>query len=268
VTLANNDLYLIGRSLTGKLQAIMLGYVDRYVSLSRQITDEIRQLPLDFRRVVEIPVGVDVDRFTPADPAEKAALRARDGLPDGNLALYTGVLDRRKNVEWLVKTWAKHRTLFANWRLLLVGPPSRHHSDRHLAGALREYVRAEGLADRILFREFTPRIEDYYRAADLFVLPSKNEGMANVLLEAMTCGLPCVATRISGTTDLITHGKSGMLFEVGDEDDFLEAVSPILRDADLRGELGAHARARMVEEFSTAVDAQRYFRLYRELLEH
>ncbi len=267
VSLANDDLHLVGRTAAGKLQAMMLGYVDGYVSISSQITEEIRRLPLDFGRVVEIPQGVDVDRFCPADESEKAALREREALPGGKLALYTGVLDRRKNVEWLVKTWAEYRTRLGDWRLLLVGPASRHPSDSHLASTLREFVRNEGLADWILFRDFTPRIEDYYRAADLFILPSKNEGMPNAMLEAMACGLPCLATRISGTTDLVTHGKSGMLFEVDNERDFLEVGLSLMRDPGLRREIGLQARARVIEEFSAAVVVEQYLRLYRNLLE-
>jgi glycosyltransferase involved in cell wall biosynthesis len=267
VSMAHNDLYPIGRTSVGRLQAFFLGFVDRYVSLSSQITKEIGALPLDARRAVEIPQGVNLERFAPAEAATKAALRRKLDLPERPLALYVGVFDGRKNVEWLVKTWAKFRAQFPEWCLLLVGPKSRDLQDSGLKDALRTFVEERGLADEILFRDFAPQVEDFYRAADLFILPSHNEGMPNVVLEAMASGLPCVVTRISGTTDLIAHGVTGMLFDVNDERSLLDAFNPLARDGALRTDIGARARERIGEQYSSARVADRYIQLYHEILD-
>jgi len=266
VSMAQNDLYNVGRTLPGRIQGHLLGYVDRYVSLSRQISDEIRQLPLDSAKAVEIPQGVNPERFFLAEADEKGALRKQLGIPDGPLALYVGVFDSRKNVEWLVKTWAKQCELFTDWRLLLVGPVSRDQRDAGLRPVLQEFVNQQGLQDRILFRDFSPRIEDYYRCSDLFVLPSHNEGMPNAVVEAMSCGLPCAVTKISGTTDLITHGESGMLFEVNDEESFASALRPLVRDRDTRKRIGQRAAAIIREKYSFDQVADRYLALYHEML--
>jgi glycosyltransferase involved in cell wall biosynthesis len=267
VSMAHNDLYPIGRTSVGRLQAFFLGFVDRYVSLSSQITKEIGALPLDARRAVEIPQGVNLERFAPAEAATKAAVRRKLDLPERPLALYVGVFDGRKNVEWLVKTWAKFRAQFPEWCLLLVGPKSRDLQDSGLKDALRTFVEERGLADEILFRDFAPQVEDFYRAADLFILPSHNEGMPNVVLEAMASGLPCVVTRISGTTDLIAHGVTGMLFDVNDERSLLDAFNPLARDGALRTDIGARARERIGEQYSSARVADRYIQLYHEILD-
>lgn len=267
VSLANNDLHSIAvGSTAGKIQQKFLGCVDRYISLSRQITEEIRGLPLEFGRAVEIPQGVDTARFCPADASERSALRRRLDLPDGPLALYVGVLDSRKNVKWLVETWIKHRDALAGWRLLLVGPTSRDACDANLREQLCGLAREQGLGERILLRDFAPRVEDYYRAADVFVLPSQNEGMPNVVVEAMACGLPCVVTSISGTTDLIEHGKSGMLFTVNSENSFLDAMSALTRDPEHRAAIGARARDFMVERFATSKVCLRYLDVYHSML--
>jgi glycosyltransferase involved in cell wall biosynthesis len=266
VSMAQNDLYNVGRTLPGRIQGHLLGYVDRYVSLSRQISDEIRQLPLDSARAVEIPQGVNPERFFLAEADEQSALRKQLDLPDGPLALYVGVFDSRKNVEWLVKTWAKQCELFSDWRLLLVGPASRDQRDAGLRPVLQEFVNQQGLQGRILFRDFSPRIEDYYRCADLFVLPSHNEGMPNAVVEAMSCGLPCAVTKISGTTDLITHGESGMLFEVNDEESFASALRPLVLDRDTRKRIGQRAAAIIREKYSFDQVADRYLALYHEML--
>jgi len=266
VSMAHNDLYHIGRTRIGKVQWFLLNHVDRYVSLSRQITDEIKSLPLDKARAVEIPQGVNTERFRPADAHERAQLRGKLTLPECPIALYAGVFDSRKNVEWLVHTWKKNRQLLGDWCLLLVGPTSRDERDKGLREKLRAVVRHEGLERNILFGDFSPRLEDYYRAADLFILPSQNEGLPNVVLEAMSCGLPCVVTRISGTDDLINHGESGMLFGVHDERSFMNAIAPLISNQELRKRMGSLAMTEIRTRFSSENSAERYLNLYQSML--
>ena len=268
VSMAHNDLHpMTMGGVSGRLQTFFLRFVDRYISLSRDITEEIRGLPLDFHKAREIPQGVDTRRFTPATGEEKLALRDRLRLPNGPLALYVGVMDGRKNVKWLVETWAKNRILFSGWRLLLVGPASRDEPEAGLREALRVYARVQGLSEIILFRDFTPKIEDYFRAADLFILPSVNEGMPNALVEAMGCGIPSLVTRISGTADLVTDGVSGKLFEVSDEDGFIAGMKILISDDSVRARLGNAARSLVEKRLSTEHVSARYFTLYNELLE-
>jgi len=267
VSMANNDLHPItARSVAGRVQACFLRQVDRYISLSRQISEEIKTLPLDPRKAVEIPQGVDHHRFRPASETEKSDLRLQLHLPNGQLALYVGVFDGRKNVKWLVETWTKYRDRFSDWHLILVGPSSRDRRDAELRDNLRKLVHENGLVERILFRDFCPTIEDYYRAADIFILPSQNEGMPNVVVEAMASGLPCVVTLISGTTDLIEHGRSGMLFEVNSEASFLAAMEPIAQEQKTRLCIGARARRFVLQRFSTETVVERYLEVYREML--
>jgi glycosyltransferase involved in cell wall biosynthesis len=267
VSLANNDLHPLSvHSTAGRIQKTFLDCVDRYVTLSRQITDEVRALPLDFAKAIEIPQGVDTARFYPATLDEQAQLRRNLELPEGPMALYVGVLDSRKNVKWLVETWAKNQSKFSAWHLLLVGPTSRDACDAGLREQLSQHARERGLADKILLRDFAPRIEDYYRAADVFILPSQNEGMPNVVVEAMACGLPCAVTSISGTTDLIEHGQSGMLFAVNSEGSFLDAIGALIRSPEQRRIIGTQARKMMTERFSTDRICTRYLDVYHTML--
>jgi glycosyltransferase involved in cell wall biosynthesis len=262
VSMAHNDLYNIGRNRIGKIQSLLLGYVDRYVSLSRQITTEILALPLDGAKAVEIPQGVNTQKFRPAHADEKTQLRKELKLPERPIALYAGVFDSRKNIEWLVQTWIKNRSLFADWCLLLVGPESRDACDAGLREKLQMLARREGMERDILLHDFSPALDRYYRAVDLFILPSLNEGLPNVVLEAMSCGLPCVVTRISGTEDLIRHQSSGMLFDVNDEQSFIAAIEPLIANPTLGKNLGAEASAVIKGNFSSEISAERYMKLY------
>jgi glycosyltransferase involved in cell wall biosynthesis len=266
VSMAQNDLYDIGRSRAGIVHKYLLGHVDRYVSLSSQITDEIKSLPLDPSKAVEIPQGVDTERFRMAEAQEQAFLRKELKLPERPIALYTGVFDSRKNVEWLVNAWIRHRDKFRGWCLLLVGPTSRDERDTGLRERMMALVRHAQLENAILFHDFSPVPENYFRCADLFILPSHNEGLPNVVLEAMSCGLPCVVTRVSGVTDLIEHGASGMLFDVNDEQTFVDALAPLIDSRERRTAMGKRARAKIEDRLSSKMSADRYLELYQSML--
>jgi glycosyltransferase involved in cell wall biosynthesis len=266
VSMAHNDLYDIGRTRVGIVHKYLLGYVDRYVSLSSQITDELKELPLDHKKAVEIPQGVNTERFCIADAPERARLRRELSLPERPIALYTGVFDSRKNVEWLVHTWIKHCEKFRDWCLLLVGPTSRDQRDAGLRERLIAAVQAAHLEKDILFRDFSAVPENYYRCADLFVLPSRNEGLPNVVLEAMSCGLPCVVTRVSGATDLVEPGISGMLFDVNDDRTFIDAMSPLIDNRERRTEIGQRASVKIHDRLSSKKSAERYLQLYQTML--
>jgi glycosyltransferase involved in cell wall biosynthesis len=110
----------------------------------------------------------------------------------------------------------------------------------------------------------TDEIADYYRAADLFLLPSHREGLPNALLEAMACGLPAAAANTSGTRELIHEGETGFLFEIEEPESLERAVTRILTPASAG--LGAAARNLVEREYSVRQLAERYEALYGHLL--
>jgi glycosyltransferase involved in cell wall biosynthesis len=109
-------------------------------------------------------------------------------------------------------------------------------------------------------------VELYLQASDIFVLPSKLEGMPNVLLEAMACGLPCVTTRVSGTQDIIDDGTSGLLVEYGDPEALRTCLVALLRDSERRCRIGVNAKRTIDGRFSLERIADLYAMNYAELL--
>ena len=109
-------------------------------------------------------------------------------------------------------------------------------------------------------------MDQLLRAADLFVLPSLWEGLSIALLEAMAAGLPVVATRVSGTDQVLRHGESGLVVEPRDEDALAKALQAVLDDPALACALGARARATVEEEHSAERAARAYLELYKEVL--
>jgi glycosyltransferase involved in cell wall biosynthesis len=119
----------------------------------------------------------------------------------------------------------------------------------------------------LFFVESTLTLDKYFRAADVYVLPSVREGLPIALLEAMSSGLPCVATRLPGSTDvLIQHGVNGVLVEPDDTAAFAEAIGSLLSDANTAARLGAAARETVVERYSIQRTAPVWLSAYRELV--
>ena len=115
-----------------------------------------------------------------------------------------------------------------------------------------------------MLRPRSADVERYLRAADLLVLPSHREGLPNVVLEAMASGLPCVAADVSGTRDLVQHGRTGYTYSPDDPQALALAVCSGLSPAGRA--LGENGRRIAEEQFSLNSVAQGYSRLYDRLV--
>jgi glycosyltransferase involved in cell wall biosynthesis len=181
-------------------------------------------------RILVNPNGVDARRFTPEGPAADR--------PEAPLLVCVGRLCHARAPDVAVAALALMRTPSA--RLRLVG-------DGEDRAAVEALVTALGLDGRVEFSGFRPEPAPDLRAADVVVIPSRYDGMALVLLEAMACGAAIVATRVPGTSAL---GEAGQLVPVEDPRSLAEAADALLADPQRRQRLGAAARAQVAENYS------------------
>jgi glycosyltransferase involved in cell wall biosynthesis len=225
----------------------------RFAAISADIERQWRALGVPPDRIVRMASGVDAEHFRPGPSAVEAALPPRPRL------VFTGRLHPQKNLDLLLDAWPEvARRTGAN--LILVGDgPDR---DR-----LRERARSLGVADRVHFAGAVADPAEHLRAADAFALPSVAEGMSNSLLEALATALPCLASDIGGNTDLLDHGRNGLLVPPGDRDAWTSALVRVLDNRDLARRLGDAARGRIEAEFALPVVVDRYLALYRSLLD-
>lgn len=262
-SLANDDLHDIGRTLSGRLHRALLRQVDACVAISRDLVREFNDCGLPAERIHYLPNGVDTALFHPADAAARAALRGELGLPaDVPVALYAGVMDARKNIEWLATQWVQQDAFGTGALLVAVGPQSREDPNGELIARLNALGRQA--PQRFMLRPRSADVERYLRAADLLVLPSHREGLPNVVLEAMASGLPCVAADVSGTRDLVQHGRTGYTYSPDDPQALGLAVCSGLSPAGRA--LGENGRRIAEEQFSLNSVAQGYSRLYDRLV--
>jgi glycosyltransferase involved in cell wall biosynthesis len=145
-------------------------------------------------------------------------------------------------------------------RLCLAGHGAFKPQLERLAGDL-------GILDSVEFLGLRGDVLELLQQSWGFVLPSRWEGMSNALLEAMACGLPCVATRVSGSEDLITDGVNGLLVPPEQPAAMAEALRRMIEDAALAHRLGAEARATTVRDYQLSAIVGRCLQLCAELYE-
>jgi len=198
----------------------------RVQALSDEIASELRSIKIKQNRIVEIANGIDLDGFGTARPEEKLELRRRLDLPPKSVVvLYAGRFARYKGLADLLAVWRARSRGGAT--LVLVG-----------SAAVDAPIGKIQPAPDLIVRDWTNSIRDYLQAADVFVYPSYADGMSNALMEAMACGLACVASCSGATSALITDGESGLLFAPGDRDALAVALHRAVGDVSLRARLG------------------------------
>lgn len=232
---------------------------DRILAPSTAVLDAVaasEHAPRD--RMLCIPNGVDTARFRP-DALACQRLRAQLGLPRDALLIgcVADLFAVKRHVD-LIDAFALVRGEFPRARLLLVGegPTRGAIESRALERRLDGYVHMLGSRKDV---------DTFLPALDLFVLASETEGLSNAILEAQACGLPVAATHVGGNPDLVDD-ECGVLVPARDPDAMAEAIRALLRDPDLRGRMGAAARAAVVRDRSLDGMTQTYASLYRELV--
>ena len=210
------------------------------ITVCAALKDSLVDLGVPEPSITVVRNGVDLARFTPGD---REAARAKLDL-HGTVLLSVGHLIERKGHHLVVEALAR----LPEVKLVIVGEgPER--------AALEALSARTGTADRVQFAGELPHSELplHYQAADALVLASSREGCANVLLEAMACGTPVVATPVWGTPEIVADCAAGKLTKDRSVDALVRAIGDLLADPPARA-----ATRRYAERFSwrTAVDLQ------------
>ncbi len=242
--------------------------VDRVVAISGAVRREVLRLGIPADRVVLVPSGVEVARFAPLrdrDGVARAQARAALGIPaDGRPVAGTlASLHRRKGHDVLLRAAALLAGRGLPLHLVIAGEGPEGEALRALARGLG--LLGEGPV-RVHFAGQVSPGERVLAALDLFVLPSRKEGLGVAALEAMAAGLPVVASRAGGLAESVLDGETGLLVPPGDPAPLAEALETLLRDPALRERMGAAGARRVGERYSADAMAAGNLALYRELL--
>lgn len=264
--------YLLGKRLkllfTSASQRHHSGYTKWLISqMDRVIATSAKGAAYLEKPAQVVHHGINTEEFAP--PADKAALRRELGLPEDAILIGCyGRIRAQKGTDVFVD--AMLEVLKAHPKA--VGIVMGRATEKHVAfeKELRAKVEASGLSDRLLFPPEVPvwEVSRWYQALDLYVAPQRWEGFGLTPLEAMSCGVPAVATRVGAFEELIAPGETGLLIDPGETTQMVEAISAVLSTEGRLQAWSEAARKHAMTNFALEKEAETLVTIYRELLEH
>ncbi|HOV76646.1 MAG TPA: glycosyltransferase [Sedimentisphaerales bacterium] len=226
--------------------------VDLPAGVSRSICERLGQTGACRREPLCIYLGSDTEQF--ARPKDKNQVRAMLNWPtDGVVGVYVGGLVETKGMSELAEAAEPLLRECLDFRLVCVGDgPCR---DRMTA--LADRVGRKGAV--VLTGDVTPEeVPVYLQASDFLILPSYSEGLPQAVIEAMSCGLAVVATRVGGVPEAVIHGRTGLLVEARNVEQLRTAMARMVGDGTFRLAAGQEGLARVREVFDSDRNAARF----------
>jgi len=224
------------RSPLQRLYNYCVRKVDNIQCVSEYTRDMLRAAGYPEGSLLMIPNAVDLKRFTPRP------IGAREpGAP--MTVAYVGRIRPVKGVKVLVDAWPKVMQGGADARLLIAGDGAEREG-------LEQTIRDAGVGDSVEFMGFISDVPGVLLRADIYVQPSYQEGLPNAVLEAMSMGLPIVATRVSGNEDVVADGDNGLLVPPGDPDALAAALRKLVADPALAARMGRRSSEIVESRFS------------------
>lgn len=235
-------------------------FFDKHVGVSAEIADELRsRCRVPAAKVTHIPNGLDAAPFVEAG-GERLAFRRKIGASRwAVVATVVASLDSKGHGDLL----AAVAELVAEGVDLMLVIAGEGHWGRPVIGKAAAEL---GIADRVHLLGFRYDVPRVLAGSDVFVLPTPSEGLSIAIMEAMAAALPVVATAVGGNAELVEPGRTGYLVPVGDVAALAGALRVLARDPVKRKAMGRAARSRVTLDFTADKMADRYARLYEELL--
>ncbi|KPK76033.1 MAG: hypothetical protein AMJ79_08590 [Phycisphaerae bacterium SM23_30] len=228
------------------------------VCVSKSVSRHVERLAhIPAARLRIIPYGINCRRFADARAVNLTDLGLK---PARKTLVFVGRLDPVKAVDVLLNAlselvWEKK----LNLQLLIVGDGPERQRLQQLTLKLK-------LSDRVCFCGARRDVERLLKSAEIFVMPSRWEGLPLAAVEAMAAGLPIVARRTEGLVDVVDHGSTGLLTPLEDVTELTQAIEKLIIDPNMAQRFGRAAQNRAFRKFSTSVMINNYVDLYKGLL--
>jgi len=213
----------------------------KVICVSEGVKQRLVEQGIIAAKCVVVHNGIDGGLQPRLAPGE---IRTRARVGDGLLIGTVGSLMRRKRIGDLIRVIAalvKERRTAVKCLIVGAGP-----EQPRLSAEAKQY----GVADQIIFAGFQADALSYINALDIFVLPSEREGLPRTALEAMLMSKPVVASRVTGSSEVVVDGQTGFLLPLGGIPEWVQALSQLADDAALRKRMGEAGRRRVLEQFS------------------
>ena len=259
----------------GPLKLWCLKRYSRIVCISKALKQECLHNGVGERQALVLINAVDIEVFSPDHNGyDQLSTRVKLNLPGmGRIILFVGSVILRKGTDVLVEAFLSLSGDYPDLYLVLAGPASRGENtsvNEPFVAGLRQKIAQAGLTDHVILTE---RIDDditlaeYYRAANVFAFPTRQEGLGNVILEAMSTGLPVISSYLPGITDmLIQDNVNGFLIPPEDVSSLKEKLKLLLDYPERGRELGEAAREYAMEHFGFNAWQKQLVEIYSSLV--
>lgn len=213
------------------------------------------------------PCGIHEEIFVPIAPEAKQKIRSENNIRSTDVIFtFLGSFEKRKGLDLLVTSFVRHKTN-SEWKMWLIGPYRREESQYIHADEVQELIEPlAGLEENV---KLWGRVDDrkflaqLIASSDIFVFPTRREGFGIAPLEAMSCGVPVIVSRIPGITDMGNiDNVTGIYIQPGNLHELEAALIKLAGDAELRKKMGEQGRARIVDAFSWEIHIDHWETIY------
>jgi len=239
----------------------VLAEAHRVTAVSNALKSAAEAIATPRRPIEVIYTGCDIQEFT-FDIEAHNAIRQKLGIPSESVVLvFVGSVVREKGVNELMQSFCALASKLRGLHLVVVGNGTK-------ISTLASEAEKGGFDNRVHFVGRRPHreIPGWLSAGDILVLPSWREGLSNVVVEAMACSRPVVATRVGGIPEAVEHGETGVLVEKGDVHALTYVIGQVASDVAKREAMGRAGRRVVEQRFTWRKNAEKTIEVYREVL--
>lgn len=241
----------------GLLGKSVIGATDLVICHSKNEKELLSSFSLPDEKIRIVPAGVDFKRFETLPSPDR--FREVYNINE-RIILYAGRLASNKGLKHLIDAMPSIISQFNDTTLVMIG------EDEGQRKMLEERAKKLNIKDKVVFTGHIIDDELFrsaYSACDVFVLPSEYEAFGLVLLEAMACEKPCVATKVGGVPEVLEEGKTGVLVEYGNSDKLAKAIIELLGDENRRKNMGRAGRERVKDNYTWPKIVDRLEEIYK-----
>ncbi len=248
---------LFNRTVLKWAEQVMAHWTDAIITMNREDYEAAKRFKLKKNGKVFFVHGVGITLSEFQDPRNRAEKRAELGLKDDDIALISaGDLVARKNYGVAIEAIAKAENERLHFFICGKGPE---------LDKLKKQAEQKGVSEQIHFLGFRNDVKELLFASDIFLFTTLQEGMPRSMMEAMACGLPCIASKIRGNVDLLDEGMGGYLCDCSDADSFAERIKQLAQDPSLRQQMSKY-NLEAIKAYDVDVVREEILSIYKEVL--
>ena len=248
----SNSATFIYNSFIKRMTLYIARRVDKIICVNEDYIPIFEKWGVDPKKLVFIPNGVDINKFSPGISKIKKKFK------DRKIIIYFGRLHYQKNVDLLIKSFKYVKERIRNVNLIIIGSGTDFDKLKKMSSSDEDIIMTGFLQDENLL--------DYLRAADVVVFPSRGENASFTIMEAMSCELPVISSDVGNARKILGDGR-GILIEKYNEEDIAEKCIQVLTDNEMAQNMGKNARKFVMENHSWDKISKKTEELYKSVIE-